>query len=108
MPGIHTSTGPVRKQPVQAARSVRDLPSGDYRQAPSDPILLSAIKNPLIFRTQLWQLNGGKGRCGFQDKFHVGLIPSRFIVSHGVIVELSKEIGELRGVLEREREMGRN
>ena len=45
---------------------------------------------------------------GFQDKFDVGVIPSRFIVSHGVIVELSKEIGELRGVLEREREMGRN
>ena len=39
--------------------------------------------------------------CGFQDKFEVGVIPCRFIVSLGVIVELSKEIGELRGVLER-------
>ena len=38
--------------------------------------------------------------CGFQDKFEVGVIPCRFIVSLGVIVELSKEIGELRGVLE--------
>ena len=46
--------------------------------------------------------------CGFQDKFDVRVMPSRFIVSHGVIVELSKEIGELRGVLEREREMRRN
>ena len=41
--------------------------------------------------------------CGFQDKFDVKVIPSRFIGSHGVIVELSKEIGELIGVLERER-----
>ena len=40
--------------------------------------------------------------CGFQDKFDVRVIPRRFIVSHGVIVELSKEIGELRGVLGRE------
>ena len=31
------------------------------------------------------------------------MIPSRFIVSHGVIVELSKEIGELKGVRERVR-----
>ena len=42
--------------------------------------------------------------CGFQDKFDVRVIPRRFIVSHGVVVELSKEIGELRGVLERERD----
>ena len=41
--------------------------------------------------------------CGFQDKFDVGVIRSGFIVSHGVIVELSKGIGELRGVFERER-----
>ena len=41
------------------------------------------------------------GKCGFQDKLDVGVIPSRFIASHGVIVELSKEIGEL-GILERE------
>ena len=40
--------------------------------------------------------------CGFQDKFEVRVIPSRFIVSHGVTVELSKEIRELRGVFERE------
>ena len=39
--------------------------------------------------------------CGFQDKFDVRVIPSRFIISHGVIMELSKEIGELRGVRER-------
>ena len=45
--------------------------------------------------------------CGFQDKVEVRVIPSRFIGSHGVIVELSKEIGELRGVLERERERER-
>ena len=44
--------------------------------------------------------------CGFRGKFDVRVIPSRFIVSHGVIVELSKEIGELRVVLDRE--MGRN
>ena len=35
--------------------------------------------------------------CGFQDKFDVRVIRSRFMV------ELSKEIGELRRVLERER-----
>ena len=29
-----------------------------------------------------------------QDKFDVRVIPSRFIVSHGIIVELSKEIRE--------------
>ena len=40
--------------------------------------------------------------CGFQNKFDVRVIPSRFTVSHGVIVELSKKIGELRGVLERD------
>ena len=40
--------------------------------------------------------------CGFQDKFEVIVIPRNFIASHGVIVELSKEIGELRGVLERD------
>ena len=38
--------------------------------------------------------------CGFQDKVEVRVIPSRFIGSHGVIVELSREIRELRGVLE--------
>ena len=42
--------------------------------------------------------------CEFQDKFDVRVIPSRCIVPHGVIVELSKEIGELRGVFERERD----
>ena len=41
--------------------------------------------------------------CEFQDIFDIGVITCRFTVSHGVIVELSKEIGELRGVLERER-----
>ena len=40
--------------------------------------------------------------CGFHNKFDVRAIHSGFIVSHGVIVELSKEIGELRGVLERD------
>ena len=38
--------------------------------------------------------------CEFQDIFDIGVITCRFTVSHGVIVELSKEIGELRGVLE--------
>ena len=62
MPGIYTSTGPVRKRAVSSRSSRSRLPSGYYRQAPSDPILLSAIKNQLIFRTQLRQLNAGKGR----------------------------------------------
>ncbi len=39
--------------------------------------------------------------CGFQDRFEVRVIPSRFIVSPGVIVELSKEIAELRSFRER-------
>jgi len=33
-----------------------------YREAPLDPISLSVLKTSYLFRTQLRQLNGGKGR----------------------------------------------
>ena len=53
---------PYGNEPFQAARSVCDLPSGYYRRALSDPIILLVIKNQVIFCMQLRQLKGGKGR----------------------------------------------
>ena len=86
MPGIYTSTGPVRKRAVSSRSSHLRLPSGYYRQAPSDPITLSAIKKKkqLIFRTQLRQLNGGKdgtSRWIFNKRGHLFIT---HVCSHAV------------------------